>query len=102
MTLGRWLRSPWLRGGAAVLVLVTAVAAIWWRGPDWGAVWHSFDGVEWSWVVIAVFINLLSVVARSIAWRLTIGQALPEPHPNGVRSSRDRVENLRHHGEGRC
>ena len=81
MTLGRWLRSPWLRGGAAVLVLVTAVAAIWWRGPDWGAVWHSFDGVEWSWVVIAVFINLLSVVARSIAWRLTIGQALPEPHP---------------------
>ena len=46
MTLGRWLRSPWLRGGAAVVVLTAAVAAIWWRGPDWGAVWHSFDVVE--------------------------------------------------------
>jgi uncharacterized membrane protein YbhN (UPF0104 family) len=80
--LGRRLRSPWVRGGAALIVLAGAVAAIWWRGPDWGAVWNAFDFVEWRWVVVAVFINLLSVVARSIAWRLTIGQALPEPHPS--------------------
>ena len=58
-----------------------AVAAIWWRGPDWGQVWHAFDFVEWRWVVVAVVINFLSVVARSLSWQLTIGQALPEPHP---------------------
>ena len=81
MKLGRALRSPWLRGGVAVLVLGFAVAAIWWRGPDWGAVWNAFDVVEWRWVIVAVFINLLSVVARSIAWQLTIDQAIPEPHP---------------------
>jgi uncharacterized membrane protein YbhN (UPF0104 family) len=44
-------------------------------------VWHAFDFVEWRWVVVAVVINFLSVVARSFSWQLTIGQALPEPHP---------------------
>jgi glycosyltransferase 2 family protein len=81
MKLGRRLRSPWLRGAVALIVIGSAVGALWWRGPDWGAVLHAFDFVEWRWVILAVFINLLSVVARSIAWQLTIGQALPEPHP---------------------
>ncbi len=81
MTIGRVLRSPWLRGALAVLALAGAVAAIWWRGPDWGQVWDAFDFVEWRWVVVAVLINFLSVVARSLSWQLTIGQALPEPHP---------------------
>ena len=35
----------------------------------------------WRWVILAVFINFLSIVARSVAWQLTIDQALPEPHP---------------------
>jgi uncharacterized membrane protein YbhN (UPF0104 family) len=64
-----------------LLLIGVAVLAIWWRGPDWGAVWNAFDFVSWWWVVIAVAINLLSIVARSVSWRLTIGQALPEPHP---------------------
>jgi hypothetical protein len=81
MTLRRTLRSPWLRTGVALAVLAFAVIAIWWRGPDWGAVWNAFDVVEWRWVILAVFINLLSVVARCFAWQLTIGQATPEPHP---------------------
>jgi len=81
MRLRRTLRNPWLRGGVAVLLLALAVVAIWWRGPDWGAVWNAFDVVEWRWVIVAVVINLLSVVARSIAWQLTIDQATPEPHP---------------------
>ena len=77
----RWLRSPWVRGFAVLVLVAGAVAAIWWRGPDWGQVWHAFDFVVWRWVVVAVFINFLSVVARSVSWRLTIDQALPEPHP---------------------
>ena len=81
MSAARWLRSPWLRGALVVLAVGGAVAAIWWRGPDWGQVWHAFDFVEWRWVVVAVFINFLSVLARSLSWQLTIGQALPEPHP---------------------
>lgn len=81
MSVTRWLRSPWLRGALVLVVLGSAAAAIWWRGPDWGQVWHAFDFVEWRWVILAVFINLLSVVARSVSWQLTIGQALPEPHP---------------------
>jgi uncharacterized membrane protein YbhN (UPF0104 family) len=77
----RWFRNPWVRVGLILLLLVVALLAIWWRGPDWGAVWHAFEFVSWWWVVLAVAINLLSIVARSVSWRLTIGQALPEPHP---------------------
>jgi len=33
-------------------------------------------------VIVAVLLNLLSTLARSLSWRLTINQALPEPHPS--------------------
>ena len=82
MTLVRWFRNPWARGVLVLAFLGAAFGAIWWRGPDWSTVWHAFDSVSWRWVVLAVLINLLSIVARSIAWRLTIGQAVPEPHPS--------------------
>jgi uncharacterized membrane protein YbhN (UPF0104 family) len=78
----RWFRNPWTRGLLVLLLLAGALFAIWWRGPDWGTVWHAFDSVSWEWVILAVGINLLSIVARSIAWRLTVAQALPEPHPS--------------------
>lgn len=82
MTLAlRTFRSAWVRAGLVVLALVVAGLAVWWRGPDWKAVWEAFDFVSWWWVVLAVGINLASIVARSISWQLTIGQALPEPHP---------------------
>ena len=74
-------RSPWLR---VVFVLVCAVAvasAIWWRGPSWTAVSDAFTVVRWRWVIAAVGLNLLSVVARSIAWRIVIQQAVPPPRP---------------------
>jgi uncharacterized membrane protein YbhN (UPF0104 family) len=77
----RTFRSPWLRAALVVLALAVAGVAVWWRGPDWRAVWSAFDFVSWWWVALAVGINLASIVARSISWRLTIGQALPEPHP---------------------
>ena len=82
MTLAlRAFRSPWVRSALVLVALVLVAAALWWRGPDWRAVWHAFDFVSWWWVVLAVAINLASVVARSMSWHLTIGQALPEPHP---------------------
>ncbi len=81
MKLVQWSRSPWLRGGVALVLVLGAVLAIWWRGPDWGAVRDAFDAVTWRWVIVALFVNFLSIVARSIAWKLTVDQALPEPHP---------------------
>ena len=67
-----------------VVVLVAAggvVALLWWRGPDWGTVWHAFDAVRWEWVAVAIGLNLLSVVARALAWRTVINQAIEPPHP---------------------
>jgi uncharacterized membrane protein YbhN (UPF0104 family) len=74
-------RSVW--GGAALglPLLAIVVALLWWRGPDWNVVYHAFDLVNWAWIVFALGLNLLSVVARSIAWQLTIDQALDPPRP---------------------
>jgi hypothetical protein len=80
-SIGRLARNPWARGILVLVTLASALLAIWWRGPDWTTVYHSFDVVTWRWVVIGVILNLLSVLARSFSWRLTIDQALPEPHP---------------------
>ena len=70
-----------MRGGVAFAVVVGAVIAIWWRGPDWGAVWDAFDSVTWRWVIVAVVINFFSVVARSVAWKLTVGPGAPGAPP---------------------
>jgi uncharacterized membrane protein YbhN (UPF0104 family) len=77
----RVARNPWARGGVVVAGLVASVLVIWWRGPDWGTVYDAFATVSWRWVIAGVFLNLLSVLSRSLSWRLTINQALPEPHP---------------------
>lgn len=74
-------RQPWVRAALALGALVAAGLALWWRGPDWSTVYHSFDFVVWRWIVLAILINLLSVAARSIAWNLVVRQALPRPHP---------------------
>jgi len=81
VSVARTLRNPWVRGLLVLLGVIVVVVLIWWRGPNWGEVWHAFGFVSWRWVILAVFINFLSVVARSISWQLTISQALPEPHP---------------------
>ena len=75
-------RNPWARGVGVLATLVLALVVIWWRGPEWDRVYHAFDFVAWRWVVVAILLNLASVLARAISWRLTIGQALPEPHPS--------------------
>jgi uncharacterized protein (TIRG00374 family) len=74
-------RNPWARGLFVLASLVLAILAVWWRGPDWNTVYHAFDFVSWRWVIVAVLLNLLSVLARAWAWNVTIRQAMPEPLP---------------------
>ena len=73
--------SPLLRIGVVLAAAGGVVALLWWRGPDWGTVWHAFDAVVWYWVAVAIGLNLLSVVARALAWRTVINQAIEPPHP---------------------
>ena len=77
----RFPTSPLVRGAIVVLGGCAAGALLFWRGPDWGTVGHAFDRVRWEWVVVAIGLNLVSVVARAIAWRTVIVQAMPPPHP---------------------
>ena len=74
-------RSPLWRVVGVLVAAAGVVALVWWRGPDWGAVWHAFDAVKWYWVVVAIGLNLLSVVVRAFAWNTVIKQAIPPPHP---------------------
>jgi uncharacterized protein (TIRG00374 family) len=67
-----------------VLVLpafAAMVALFVWRGPEWGPVADAFRLVAWEWVVVAILLNLLSVVARAAAWDRVIEQAMPPPRP---------------------
>jgi uncharacterized protein (TIRG00374 family) len=58
-----------------------AISLIWWRGPDWHLVRDTFTVVSWPWIVLAIGLNLLSVVVRSLAWNTVIRQAIPAPRP---------------------
>ncbi len=73
-------RNRWVRLSLALGVFAGVVVALW-LGPNWNTVGAAFQGVRWAWVAVAIAINLASIVARSIAWKLVIEQALPEPSP---------------------
>ena len=69
----------WLAYGLVALLVVVAVTGLlWWRGPDWGLVGDAFRRVSWDWIVVALALNLLSVVIRTWSWHTVIAQALPE------------------------
>jgi len=74
-------RSLWARVALLLPGLVAVVVLLWWRGPDWDVVYHAFDLVNWAWIAFALGLNLASVFVRSVAWRLTIDQALDPPRP---------------------
>jgi uncharacterized protein (TIRG00374 family) len=78
----RFVRSGWVRAAFVVLAAAGVVAALWWRGPAWGAVADVFTAVQWPWVAAAVGLNLLSVLMRALAWRTVIVQAFERPHPS--------------------
>jgi uncharacterized protein (TIRG00374 family) len=79
--LRRLPHNPWARVALVVRVLLAAAAAVYLGGPDRHELGDAFRAVEWRWVAAAVGFNLLSVVARSLAWGTVIGQAVPPPHP---------------------
>jgi len=74
-----------MRGHWRILLVVPLLAIagglLWWRGPDWHAAKDAFIAVRWRWVVVAILLNLLSVVSRSIAWDTTIRQSVMRPFP---------------------
>jgi glycosyltransferase 2 family protein len=64
-----------------VLVMVAAVVLLWLYGPDWSNLASNFDSVRWGWVGVALALNLLSIVARALAWKTVIDQAIEPPRP---------------------
>lgn len=74
---GRLARNGWVQAIGSAVALVLVVALLWWRGPDWRAVWDAFHLVVWSWIVLAIALNVVSTAFRALSWSLTVGQALP-------------------------
>ena len=76
-------RSHLLAAAAVVLLSVVSTVLVWWRGPEWGRVWNAFELVSWHWVAAAVGLNLLSILARALAWRTVVDQAITPAPPFG-------------------
>lgn len=74
-------KSPWFRIGVIVGMGCLVGFLLWWRGPDWNSIPDAFQAVRWEWVAAAVALNLLSIIARSVAWQIVINQAMPPPRP---------------------
>jgi uncharacterized protein (TIRG00374 family) len=77
----RFPQTPWGRGLLVLPLMGLAVGLLLWRGPSLSGVADAFTAVRWHWVVIAIGLNLLSVLTRSFAWRTVIEAAIPEPRP---------------------
>ena len=75
------LKSPLGRVGIIVPGLALVAAMLYWRGPDWRSVGNAFEQVRWEFLAAGVGLNLLSIVARSIAWSIVIAEAVPKPRP---------------------
>jgi uncharacterized protein (TIRG00374 family) len=74
-------RTTWGRLALIVPGFAVMIGLLVWRGPNWGLVADAFRFVLWHWVVAAIALNLLSVVARAAAWDRVIEQGLPPPRP---------------------
>lgn len=74
-------RTPWGRLALIVPAFALMIGLLVWRGPDWNLVADAFRFVAWEWVVAAIALNLLSVIARAAAWERVIEQAMPPPTP---------------------
>jgi glycosyltransferase 2 family protein len=75
-------QTPWVRLGLLLPAFAATIVLLIWRGPEWSLVADAFRLVEWKWVVAAIALNLLSVVARAAAWHRVIEQAMPPPRPH--------------------
>jgi uncharacterized protein (TIRG00374 family) len=80
-------RLPRLPASAAfrvvlALVLLGAIlGVVWWRHDSLSSIGSAFSAVRWEWVVVAIALNLLSVVVRALAWTTVIHSAMEPPHP---------------------
>ena len=68
-----------------VLLLGGTAVVLWLWGPNWSQLASNFNSVSWRWVAVALGLNLLSIVARGLAWKTVIDQAV-EPPPPGFRA----------------
>ena len=74
-------KSTFARAALGLPLLAIVIALFLWRGPSFTAIGDAFVAVEWQWVVVAIALNLLSVVARALAWTIVIRSAMRPPHP---------------------
>lgn len=77
----RVLSSRLVRAAAGVLFLGVIAVLLWWRHGSLAAIGDAFSAVRWEWVVLAIALNLLSVVARVLAWATVIHSAMEPPRP---------------------
>lgn len=73
--------GPATRAAAGLVLLGVLVALLWWRHGTLSSIGNAFADVRWQWVVIAIALNLLSVVVRALAWTTVIHSAMEPPHP---------------------
>ena len=66
---------------AGILFLAAVAALLWWRHGSFAAIGHAFSAVRWDWVVVAIALNLVSVIARVLAWATVIHSAMEPPRP---------------------
>jgi uncharacterized protein (TIRG00374 family) len=59
-------------------------ALIWWRHGSFTAIGTAFSDVKWEWVVVAIGLNLLSVIVRALAWTTVIHSAMDPPRPKAM------------------
>jgi uncharacterized protein (TIRG00374 family) len=69
------------RAALGVPLLALVITLFLWRGPSFTAIGDAFAAVEWQWVAVAIALNLVSVLARALAWTIVIRSAMTPPHP---------------------
>ncbi|HEY3550671.1 MAG TPA: lysylphosphatidylglycerol synthase transmembrane domain-containing protein [Gaiellaceae bacterium] len=73
--------GPIARAAVGLLLLAGVGGLLWWRHGSLAAIGDAFSAVRWEWVVVAIALNLLSVIARVLAWATVIHSAMEPPHP---------------------
>ena len=73
--------NRFIRIAAGVLFVAAVAGLLWWRHGSLTAIGDAFGQVRWEWVVVAIALNLLSVIARVLAWATVIHSAMEPPHP---------------------
>jgi uncharacterized protein (TIRG00374 family) len=64
-----------------LLVLASVAGVLWWRHDSLTSIGDAFKAVRWEWVVVAIALNLFSVIFRALAWTTVINSAMEPPHP---------------------